>query len=559
MMPPPVPIDATLPSTPDVQEAIRLIRHYHERTKHYPGRYAKGPEGLDWDDQPAAFRDYGEVPCLPLPLPKRASAPTFAEVADGRIHTATAMNRDSIGQLFGLSLAISAWKRYGNARWALRCNPSSGNLHPTEAYLLSGGSGEIPAGLYLYSAEAHSLALRCRYSPDFTAQLAPHLPEDGVLVGLSSIAWREAWKYGERAWRYCQLDLGHALACLRYATASLGWHAEPLQHWKGSELAALTGLDRLSEFPADEPERPELLLAVGPIIGNPKKPPGAHLLSQLSEQEWQGEARRLSPRHDHDWAIIDQVAAATATSVVSTDRPCDSYPPPLHHADSANAFDLIRSRRSAQYMDGVTGMSKPEFFRLIDHLLPRPGLPPWGRNPALPQVHLIFFLHRVAGLEDGIYVLYRHADAAESLKAAMLQQFEWRPVQDCPSHINLRLLYPRNAQHLAASLACRQSIAGDGAFCVAMLGEFDAALKNGASAYSRLMQEAGTVGQALYLEAEAAGLQGTGIGCFFDDALHDLLGIHDDSFQVLYQFTVGKALVDIRIANEPAYLESDST
>jgi nitroreductase len=49
------------------------------------------------------------------------------------------------------------------------------------------------------------------------------LPEGSFLVGLSSIFWREAWKYGERAFRYCQHDVGHALGTLRSAAAALGW------------------------------------------------------------------------------------------------------------------------------------------------------------------------------------------------------------------------------------------------------------------------------------------------------------------------------------------------
>ena len=35
-----------------------------------------------------------------------------------------------------LSLGLSAWKVYGTSRWSLRINPSSGNLHPTEAHLI---------------------------------------------------------------------------------------------------------------------------------------------------------------------------------------------------------------------------------------------------------------------------------------------------------------------------------------------------------------------------------------------------------------------------------------
>lgn len=61
------------------------------------------------------------------------------------------------------------------------------------------------------------------------------------------------------------------------------------------------------------------------------------------------------------------------------------------------------------------------------------------------------------------------------------------------------------------------------------------------------------LGHALYLEAEAAGLRGTGIGCFFDDELKERLGLNSASFQPLYHFTVGRPLIDDRISTLPAY------
>ena len=64
----------------------------------------------------------------------------------------------------------------------------------------------------------------------------------GFNVGLTSITWREAWKYGERAFRYCQHDVGHALAALRFAAAALGWRLQLLQEWDDAMLARLLGL-----------------------------------------------------------------------------------------------------------------------------------------------------------------------------------------------------------------------------------------------------------------------------------------------------------------------------
>ena len=87
-----------------------------------------------------------------------------------------------------------------------------------------------------------------------------------------------------------------------------------------------------------------------------------------------------------------------------------------------------------------------------------------------------------------------------------------------------------------------------------MLSRFEQTLrKTGAWSYPQLYWECGIIGQVLYLESEAQGIQGTGIGCFFDDPVHDFLGLHDLQFQNLYHFTVGGAVHDRRILTLPPY------
>ena len=75
----------------------------------------------------------------------------------------------------------------------------------------------------------------------------------------------------------------------------------------------------------------------------------------------------------------------------------------------------------------------------------------------------------------------------------------------------------------------------------------------GAGFYPRLFWETGVVGQMLYLAAEAAGVQGTGIGCFFDDEVHTMLGLEDHAWQSLYHFTVGQGVEDPRLVTAAAY------
>ena len=102
-------------------------------------------------------------------------------------------------------------------------------------------------------------------------------------------------------------------------------------------------------------------------------------------------------------------------------------------------------------------------------------------------------------------------------------------------------------------MSCAQAIAADSCFSLGMLAEFEANVHEDAWRYRQLHWEAGLVGHVLYLEAETLGLRGTGIGCFLDDAFHELLGLRDRQFQSLYHFTVGRALTDTRITTLPPY------
>jgi nitroreductase len=181
--------------------------------------------------------------------------------------------------------------------------------------------------------------------------------------------------------------------------------------------------------------------------------------------------------------------------------------------------------------------------------------PPWGPRPVPPRVHLLLFVHRVDGLTPGLYALPRRADALPELQEVLREEFQWQTPEECPPHLPLYRLMEADARKSALLLACRQLIAGGGAFSPAMLGEFEHALEAGPWGYRRLMTEAGLIGEALYLGAEASGLQGTGIGRFFDDGLHELFGLRDRRYQVLYQFTVGKGRPDSRIGSEAAYPE----
>jgi nitroreductase len=197
-------------------------------------------------------------------------------------------------------------------------------------------------------------------------------------------------------------------------------------------------------------------------------------------------------------------------------------------------------------------MSATQFYHLVDALLTRP-ITPWDLWPYTPRLHPIFFVHRVEGLEAGLYALPRQPRAEQDLRVALRDTFVWERPAGSPSHLPLYRLLPGDCRSAARTLNCHQAIAADGCFSLGMLAEFADCVRDDPARYRQLHWEAGLLGQVLYLEAEAAGLRGTGIGCFFDDAVHDILGLCDEQFQSLYHFTVGRALTDDRLTTLPPY------
>ena len=168
-----------------------------------------------------------------------------------------------------------------------------------------------------------------------------------------------------------------------------------------------------------------------------------------------------------------------------------------------------------------------------------------------PRIHFVLFVHRVDDVAPGVYLLARDPRALATLQAACRRDFSWERAHDDLPFVRLAR---GDARSLAARLSCDQEIAADGFFSLGMIAEFDASLDAyGASFYRNLFWESGLVGQVLYLEAEAIGARATGIGCFYDDPVHDVLGLEGHAFQSLYHFTVGVPVEDTRLTTDTGY------
>jgi SagB-type dehydrogenase family enzyme len=488
--------------------------------------------------------------------------PAYGAVFGSGVITPRPINRATISQFFFDSLALSAWKVTGQVRWSLRVNPSSGDLHPTEGYLLAGPITGLTgkAGVFHYAPHEHALEERFLLAPALWQALARSLPDGSFLVGLTSIYWRESWKYGERAFRYCQHDVGHAIATVAIAARVLGWCAMLLERPADAAIAGLLGVDRQHGI---EAEHPECLIAVVPGVMTDDASLAlawnipSVVLKTLATSTPAGMPNQLSSDHQ-PWAVIDRVADA-AVKTGPSEAALRYHPesaaglPALHNA-RLSARRIIRQRRSALAMDGRTEITCDTFYRMLHSVMPDTNPVVFHTLPWRPCVHLAVFVHRVHGLAAGLYLLVRQPSARDRLRDAITADFVWEEAAGGPPGLGLYRLQTADFQEAARIISCNQDIASDGAFSLGMLAEFEAPLAaHGAWFYKRLFWETGVIGQVLYLEAEAAGIRSTGIGCFFDDLMHGILGLRDRRFQSLYHFTVGGHVEDPRLRTEPAY------
>ncbi len=363
-------------------------REYHESTKHSVESLRRAPHVLDWANMPDPFRHYEGVPVLDLPADPPVPETPALEVLHGVSGSTSAGDGPTfLSQLLFYSAAISASKRVPSTgyRYALRVNPSSGNLHPTEFHFLTRGLKEWPDGLYHYRPSAHMAEQRAL--GDLEMKLAGSSAP--IVFVLTSIAWREAWKYRDRAYRYCLHDIGHAWQALALAARAIGCDSFAIGHFPDDEVAQFCRLH--------EDEWPMLIVELrGGSI--PVREPDA------CETVWYGgHANQLSTERIA-YPRIDGIHGATKLSNgvsrgISAAEPAPTgsgeikLPPP---ASSSLPFgEVARKRRSA--LDFVGGMQSMSLAQL-SAILAATARPLFADFAGARFIQLYLYVHRVDGL-----------------------------------------------------------------------------------------------------------------------------------------------------------------
>jgi SagB-type dehydrogenase family enzyme len=506
---------------------ISIAQHYHERTKYSPEGIAKNPYQPDWANQPIPFKGY-----------KIGTSYDLKSHLDGKPDLTNKHSpiwqRLSRLLFYSYGLTLKVMMMNGEPFY-FRAAPSAGGLYPAEVYLISRGTPILPAGLYHYEPQTHSL---CQFwDSDVWTNLHaatfwhPSLENVQLALVTTAVFFRSAWRYQARAYRRIFLDTGHLLGNIELAGAISDYRPHLIGGFADQAVNELLYLD-------PEKEGAIAVIALADLLAVKENLPLATTAlpsatdthyPKIPDDELLGYFHQATQLPTSDRAI----AVKPSTRIVIPPEPPleDKYnfpfclkvstaTAPFHWGEGLKGLEnTILKRRSTREYNGLN-LTLDELKQLLDftyqpqHYSDQ-GLDRYPDYFDLDLIQTFIAISGVDGLEEGCYY---YAPKAEELRQIRFKNF-------------------RKELH---RLCLGQNLGRDAGAVLFHTADLKLAIaKYGDRVYRYLHMDAGHLGQRLNLAAIYLGLGVSGIGGFFDDEVNEVLGIPPDE-AVLYITTLGR-------------------
>jgi SagB-type dehydrogenase family enzyme len=239
----------------DVDERA-VILAYHEATKHSPASVRARAHYLDWDNRPFPFKVYTDLERMSLPedIPSLDVPALEAIGVTSVLDPAPGPDLAALARLLVLGAGVHHTKtfREGEVPY-FRNYASAGALYPVEVYVGCADLPGLPAGVYHFDPQGPTLTLL--REGDHLGHLVraaagePAVARAPVVLALTGIPWRTAWKYTERGYRHLFWDAGMILANVLALAASVRLQVRVVLGFADAEVSALLGLEEQREFP----------------------------------------------------------------------------------------------------------------------------------------------------------------------------------------------------------------------------------------------------------------------------------------------------------------------
>jgi len=493
-------------------EMVPLAEYYHAGSS-YPALARLS--GVTWRTRPAVYKKYRGKPEVTLPSTRPKAGGTVLDAAavwraGGCRLAESSMTIDELSTLLFHTQGITG--RVGT--FELRSAPSAGALYPVDMYVVVSRVEGVDPGLYHYSVKNHALVkLKDGLLFEEIEALAgsPHLFQPAAATIVFTVTFgRSGFKYRDRAYRYVNMDTGHAVYNLTLSAASLGYSAPVVARFDDRALNAFLDVET-------EKEAALLLVPLGrPAQGARKTAlPEPRFAAASLEESAAGAISYISLIHGGTGLVrTDEWVDPPARPAGKGKAPVDGVLELPDPAAGRDLFPVIRERRSVRNYTREP-MSTAELSALC---VAAKGT---GEtcDPFLSlsaSLNLYVVVRDVKGIAPGVY---RFVPESRSLVLCREGDF---------------------------SLACRSACLNQD-FCATADVDFVKTVEwkalpwpDGERGYRYACLRAGMVGEGLYLQATALGMGVCGVGAFMDGQAAEIIGCNMAREAVLYVTAVGK-------------------
>lgn len=515
---------------PELRQSI--AQHYHERTKYDPETISAKNKGLNWAKQPVPFKEYKIGSTFDL-------KPYIQEKPGSFANNSEAQWWQRLSRLLFCSYGLTARMPSMGSTVYLRAAPSAGGLYPAEMYLISKGTPLLPPGLYNYQCRTHSLMHY--WESDVWQNLKSaclgnsSLESTQLAIVITSVFYRSAWRYEDRAYRRIFLDTGHLIGNIELAGALTGYRPHLIGGFTDEDVnellyidskqegaIAILGLDDLQDNDATASRLAEqnshvarTALPSATETDYPRIPDGQLLdYFHCATQIQPGTTGNLNlPFVKQDKSIEDKYNFSFCEKISTATKPV-SWGKKLEDLE-----ETILKRRSTRAFSGES-LQFDELKALLDFSYQPQNYinQNLDNSPDYFDLNLIETFIAVSGVEGLERGCYYYAPKAQELRQIRFKNF-------------------RRELHF---LCLGQDLGRDAAAVIFHTADLTTAVAQyGDRVYRYLHMDAGHLGQRLNLGAIHLGLGVSGIGGFFDDKVNEVLGI-PTSEAVLYITTLGR-------------------
>ena len=513
---------------------IKYAIQYHEETKHSEVSLQMSRHYLDWDNKPRPFKVYPDLPSISLPqdfpIP---TADTLTSI--GSLHPLlpeSPLDIPTLAQLLFFSAGITREMKHDSGTYYMRAASATGALYPIELYIICKDMPGLPAGVYHFCPGDFSLTeLR---SGDYRTRLAamaggnPDIMSSPVTIAFTSLAWRNAWKYGDRSYRHWFWDSGVIAANLLAVTISAGLQTalvtgfvDPavnnllrveLRREAAVVLAPLSSSTTKEANFYDFSPDPEPV----PVVASPR-------ILAISKREV--ESPEIWKLHEASNLVNSEQATEWRSRRINfdQDKPSNTESedlPQLHtddrlpNKDTRGLGDVILRRGSSRRFSHAP-ISRVQLSTILFSSTRGVPLDFLKEGESLVDVYLI--ANAVEGIAPGHYFYNRHANSLERLETK----------QEVAS---------RNE---SGYLCLGQPLFSDASAVFFIMTDLNAVLKALGNRGYRVSQfEAGVVAGKIYLSSYAQGLGASG-STFFDDAVTEIFSPHAKDKSAMIAIGVG--------------------